>query len=180
MIYNRIFARNILTMRITKELAEHVSDKLLAAKDEAIKTLKREIAQVVDTIVVETYPPEVTTFMQEYPGYVNTSTSFQLYGHGFLHAYFSASRPHPHKGSRHIQLTDAKKADKLFKLDAKVQKLEIELRNTRNELIELLKNFRTAKKAIAEFPECAPHFPKEAIPMPLSVDLSKIRNFLKN
>lgn len=180
MIYNRIFARNILTMRITNELAEHVSDKLLAQKKEAIQVLKRERAQVVDTIVVETYPPEVTTFMQEHPGYVQTSTSFNISGHGFNGGHFSASRPHPHKGTRHIHLTDAKKADKLFKLDTKLEKAENELRNTRNELIELLKNFRTAKKAITEFPECAQHFPTESIPMPLAVDLSRIRNFLKN
>jgi hypothetical protein len=166
--------------RITIELAENIAKQLTAKKQQKLNDLNVKISKHVRDEVLKSIPEHVKMYFAEFPQYCYTHTQVTLVGNGCNHervnvdefprerASNSYYTPSPFFGKEFPILINNKDA-----LKEEIYKLKRDIENA-------LKQMRTFKAVREQFPEAAAFLPANNKVYLPSLDLSQIRESLKD
>ena len=169
-------------MRISKEKATNVAEKLLNPKREKLENLRKELSDYVTEIAKSHIPKPVNDMFKEYPEYVNSvSNSIQIEGEfidnwSLKHRHISETIPHKNKPI----LVTKNQSKKIRNLFDKEERMRLEINKLRREIENAVFNLRTYSRCEKEFPEAFKFLPKKNITTALQVNVQDIRSKLKD
>jgi hypothetical protein len=165
-------------MRITKEKAELVAEKLTAKKKEKRDLIIKQLEDFSTEIALKNIPKPVMDMFAEYPKYINTRSYINIQGEGINNYslnYRNISRELPReKGDGDLSVTK-EQATLIQKLHDLEQSMRSEINLLEREITDAVYNLRTYSRCENEFPEAFKHLPKEGITTAVSINIEAIR-----
>jgi len=163
-------------MRITKQIAEDIVDKLLAKLTDHQKEIDKELGDILREESMKLVPEEVIELFSKSPKYFKTTSSGYLTFLGrTIYAY--GSKSFISAGESNLSVEDPKIASKIEALENERIDLEKKIKSLRQEFTATIIKLGTTNKIIEHFPEAVPFLPEESL-VP-AINLTDTRNKLK-
>lgn len=157
-------------MQISKETARNIAKKLVANKQAELEKAREMLSQIAYLVFRSRIDKKVLAAYKKYAPYMRDTCSITLHGGGFnsKHVYFPLQGTKrlelPYKGDSQIQPT-AEESKKLLPLVNKIEDLEKEIDQLKDQITATLVALRTPKLIQQHFPEAVPHLPAASSPM---------------
>lgn len=161
--------------RITKLIAEEVSEKLVQKKQTELNNHNQQIKDYVTKVILNHTPKDVLLLSKTEPKYFRMTKQFRFNCNDFKWEYFSTNHSIP-SNDEHYNITETE-SKQIFKLIQKRDKLRKELRNLKDEIYQALINLKTFKRVQEEFPEASSFLPSKTNTS-LVVNIDNIRKQL--
>jgi hypothetical protein len=158
---------------ITLKIAEEIAENLVKDREENIIILKENFKDQLTKIYKKTIPKIILDNFLNYNDYIYQTKTLKLYGYGWTGQYFTIKETLPGKSYAIVKTTEKEAELLMFKYN-EYKKADDEKNKLYQELIILLRNLRTFKKASLEFSECIPYLPKN-ITNSLAININEIR-----
>lgn len=162
-------------MRITKQIAETIVNKLIVKLTGRDKEIEKEMGVILIEESNKTIPKEILDLYEKHPKYFSTTSGGYLYFLGrSVYVYTNTSFL---KNRDNIKVTDPKIASRLELLENERIDLKKQIKSISKELLETIIKLGTTNKIIEHLPEAIPFLPEESI-VP-AINLTDTRNKLK-
>lgn len=162
-------------MRITKQIAEDVTDKLVAKITAKIKEIEVEFGQILSDEWSKRTPKNVLAVFASDPSFIKTKQSGYIYFLG-RSIYCTHSKSFPVSGDA-LKVDDVELCNKLSALENEKIELQKKKSALHKELLATLLQLGTSNKIIEHLPEAIPFLPEESL-VP-AINLTDTRNKLK-
>lgn len=164
-------------MRITKQIAENVAERLTETKVKNLEAQKQKIKDLVTELIREKTPHEVVLLSKKHTSFFTITDRFRFDTEDFKWEYFESNERFP-STEKHYELTKEENK-KLFTLVQKREKQKNEIKQLRKEIEQALINLKTFKRVETEFPEAFKFLPKNGSTA-LVVNVDSIRKQLND
>ena len=166
-------------MRITKSIAKDVAIKLVAKKEEILKSKKETISSILYEMVLKTIPKEVLDTQEKHSHFFTYAKEVSINGNGFDFKYFELKQKIVSKNRYNIIFEPTpQQAKVLSKLINEYETEKQSIQSLRNKIEIALFNLRTYNKVSENFPEALTFLPKLQNTS-IAVNFSDIRKQLK-
>lgn len=162
-------------MRITKQIAEDIVDKLVKKLTDRQKEIDKELGVILFDENMKRIPKEVAELYSKSPKYFNKTTSGYLTFLG-RNIYVYAEKEFINT-ERSIVVTDPKIVSKLESLENERIELKKKIKSLHQEFTATIIKLGSTNKIIEHFPEAVPFLPEESL-VP-AINLTDTRNKLK-
>jgi hypothetical protein len=171
-----------IKMRITNAIAEEVAKEMVKEKRKLIESKKMELRRFVTDEYIKMIPKEVmNVFNLGYEKWINRRSTARFCGTnglGFHTVTFLNDQYLPENNENFIPSVDASK--KIVKLEAEIKVKQTQTDNLEREVFNTLKALATYKRCEIEFPEAFKILPTAKVTTALQVNISSLREKLKN
>ncbi|WP_313579855.1 Nmad5 family putative nucleotide modification protein [Chishuiella sp.] len=171
--------------RISKDLANTISEKLTIKLDKKISEIQKELTEYVSEIYYKRIPAKVIELNKEFPSYISKSIRIKFFGNGLNGEEFKFISPLPCKTNEDsfygITINDLNQdySKKLIELNNKCEALKAEKIQLKQSIYNALLQLVTYKRIIEQFPEAAPYLERKDA-YALAIPVEDIRKQLKN
>jgi hypothetical protein len=142
--------------RITKQIAEDVSERMTFKQKEKYKQLKSEFENKVRDMTISRIPKKIIDFFsnEETKPYIRTASAVKLLGNGFNHNWiYVKDFPHTVGVTFNLILTP-EEGDLLLKMEREYKVAEEKMEKLKTEIYTALyEGLRTFKNVEENFPE---------------------------
>lgn len=168
-------------MRITKEKAQNVAKKLVEAKKEKLELKIGKLKEFSYELAKSKTPKEVLEIFESQKDFINTSSQVQFVNINLNDWYLrrvnlDSDVPVSYN---HFTITDAE-AKVILKMNNDIEKYRDEILKLQDELEVAILKMNTYKRCENEFPEAFALLPKEHMSTSLMINISSLREKLKN
>ena len=165
-------------MRITKDKAELVAERLTSKHNDVIKEKQRVLTEYVGQVVVSKIPEAVKQMFKEFPEWVCSSRNIHLKHHlldnySYRSHFISVLIP----VNESFVVTD-KEAKKVVKMVDEIEQLKKDLKKLKKEIEAAVYNLKTYKRCETDFPEAFKWLPMEKPTAEISIKIEDIRKQL--
>ncbi len=162
--------------RITKQIAENVTEKLVNKKRNELIQINDKISELATQIVLKNTPKEVLNLFKTRKNYFQSTSSVRFDNNDFKWEWFTLYETLP-SDNNHYPISD-EESKKMFDLINKRDKAKSDLRKLKSEIYQALINLKTFKRVESDFPEAFEFLPKNGSTA-LVVNVESIRKQLK-
>jgi len=159
--------------RITKVLAEEISNKLVEKLDVQIKSADKKLAKILYSEATKKVPVEVMTAFSLYPQWISKTTSGYIH-YGAQQCYIKGDKEFPYLGS--LKTTDIDTCVEIDNLLNERDTLKAKRNNLFDELSATIFNLSTYAKVREFFPEAAHLLPE--LKMEIAINIKDTRDKL--
>jgi len=161
--------------RITKALAEEISNKLVEKLDNQIQDTDKKLAEILYCEAIKKVPKEVMAAFNLYPQWLQKTTSAYIH-YGAQQCYIKGERPFPYLSA--IKTTDIDTCVEIDNLLNKKDSLKTKRNNLFDELSATIFKLSTYAKVREFFPEAAYLLPE--IKMEIAINIKDTRDKLNS
>lgn len=169
-------------MRISKDLAKQIAERLLEKKAEGISKAQDALRKFTNEIVPTKIPDEVKQFAKRFPEYFEFSTSVRFCckeTNRSTYKWNSVDDSFVDKSEGSYMAITKSEYNEYEKLSDKIEKLKSDYNRSLQDVKAAIFNLRTDAKLREHFPEAAALIPKGNTTTALAVNIDSIRELLK-
>lgn len=130
-------------------MAEQAAYRMMRPRKEALKALKKEIAEEMVKAHLANIPAEIVALFKKYPAYFSTTTCLGAYGNGVIKENIWLEQGVVKGSTSSVMIPTEELAKKILFAESE----EKAIKQKTNELIVVLVELRTTKTVLEQFPE---------------------------
>lgn len=167
-------------MRITKDKASLVADRMTIKHNDVINEKKRLLNEYVGNLAVSKIPEAVKQMFKEYPEWVRSESTIRLKhyllnNYNYRNHYINVEIP---CNDECCYVISDKEAEKVVKMVDEIESLRKERKQLKEEIEITVYNIRTYKRCETDFPEAFKWLPLEKPTTEISIKIDDIRKKL--
>lgn len=163
--------------RISKSVAEEITNKLMVKLDEEIKNVEQEIKNILYGEALKLVPEDVKKLFKDKKEWIRYTRS-SYFSFNSQHVFYDLGRDYPLHRDKKIVIKDEEICNILEILTNKKEVLIKKRRNLYSEVLNTLLDLSTTNKIKQYFPEAAIYIPEEK--MEIAINISSTREKLNS